>query len=360
MADNATTIAPITYSRFWERFHSGFLILVIIAALFGNGFVCMAVYKVRRLQKVSNYFLVSLAVSDILVVLLAIPFRIYFELNTEWQLGEHACRFWIFMDLLCSTASIVNLSIISVDRYLALSQSLRYLTILTVSRCRILIAAVWGFSFTLAAFSLHTWSSDGKFIYTQFCQNIDKLYYIVSTILGIIIPLIILIVLYCLVFKIALEQRVKIMNNNYNTPRGCEVGEQAERLRSRQSRAPTSPRRFAIRELKATKTLMIVVGAFLVCWLPLFVLMIMQQFVPQYINSLPRKTQEILGLLFLYTLPQFNSCLNPYIYTFHNSEFRAVFKVTFRKLLPFLKLQSKNDKHLDPLAIDSEFASTGF
>lgn len=360
MADNAittTTIAPITYSRFWERFHSGFLILVIIAALFGNGFVCMAVYRVRRLQKVSNYFLVSLAVSDILVVLLAIPFRIYFELNTEWQLGEHACRFWIFMDLLCNIASIVNLSIISVDRYIALSQSLRYLTILTVSRCRILIAAVWGFSFTLAAFSLHTWSSDGKFIYTQSCKDIDKLYYIVSTILGIIIPLIILIVLYCLVFKIALEQQVKIMNNNYNIPRGCEDAEQAERLRSR---TPTSPRRFAIRELKATKTLMIVVGAFLVCWLPLFVLVVMQQFVPHYISSLPPKTQEILGQLFLYTLPQFNSCLNPYIYTFHNSEFRAVFKVTFRKLLPFLKLQSKNDKHLDRLAIDSEFVSTGF
>ena len=354
MADNATTAAGVTYSRFWEVFHSGFLILVILAALFGNGFVCMAVCKVRRLQKVSNYFLVSLAVSDILVVLFAIPFRIYFELNTEWVLGEHACKFWIFMDLLCSAASMLNLSLISVDRYLALSKSLRYLAIATVTRCRIGIAAVWGFSFIIAAFSLHTWSSDGHFIYYPYCLKNDKLYYTISTILGIIIPLIILIVLYCLVFKIALEQRKKIMRNMYNTPPTSEDGVELR------SRSATNSRRFAIRELKATKTLIIVVGAFLVCWLPLFVLVVMQQYVPDYINSWPQKTQEILGLLFLYTLPQFNSCLNPYIYTCHNSEFRAVFKVTFSELLPFLKLTSKNEKRLGPFSADTDFVSTGF
>ena len=354
MADNETDTGT-TYSRFWEQFHSGFLILVIIAALFGNGFVCLAVYKVRKLQKVSNYFLVSLAVSDILVVAFSVPLRIYFELNKKWELGEHACKFWIIIDLVCCTASIVNLSVISVDRYLALSKSLRYFTIATVCRCRICIAAVWTFSLAIAVPSLHTWTPRGSTDDHPVCVKNDKWYYTASMILGILIPLIVLIVLYCLVFQIAIQQQKKIMTNTYNTPPSSEDGLE---MRPR-SCTTTSRRRFAIRELKATKTLIIVVGAFLICWLPLFVLLAMQQYVPDYVHSWPPKVQEILGLLFLYTLPQFNSCLNPYIYTFHNSEFRAVFKTACSKLLPFLKVRSKNDIHLARLTVvDTDFLST--
>ena len=351
MSGNVTTPSPIVYS-FWEQVHSGFLILVILAALFGNGFVCMAVYKVRRLQKVSNYYLVSLAISDILFALLSIPFRTYFEINTEWSLGEHACKLWIFMDFLCNTASILNLSLISVDRYIALSQSLRYLAIATISRCRLGIATVWLFSLTVASFSMHTWSSDGAFQYHKLCVKSDKLYYTVTTVLCIIIPLIVLIVLYCLVFKIAIQQRIKIMQNEYTNP---SYSEDSQQLRPR---TYSSPRKFAIRELKATKTLIIVVGAFLVCWLPLFVLVIMQQYVPHYVNNnMSQETQEILGLLFLYSLPQFNSCLNPYIYACHNSEFRKVFVETFGKVLPFLKKQSKNER--SQFSVDPDFISTG-
>ena len=350
----ASTDPPIKYSIL-EQVHSGFLILVVITAVLGNGFVCMAVYKVRRLQKVSNYFLVSLAVSDILFALFSIPFRIYFELNIEWQLGEHACKFYIFMDMLCSTASIVNLSLISVDRYLALSQSLRYLTIATVSRCRIGIAIVWGFSLANPVFALHSWSPDSKFVYEKTCKKIDKLFYAVSTTLSIIIPLIVLIVLYCLVFKIALAQQSKILKNEYVTPPSSEDG---HANRPQRPRSNTSPRRFAIRELKATKTLMIVVGAFLVCWLPLFVLVILQQYAPKYVENFPPKTQEILGLLFLYSLPQLNCCLNPYIYTCHNAEFREVFKIMIGKILPILKLKSKNDESLGPITEDHDLVST--
>ena len=353
MTDNRTDPA-VMYSRFWEQFHSGFLILVIIAALFGNGFVCLAVYKVRQLQKVSNYFLVSLAVSDILVVVFSVPLRIYFELNRKWELGEHACKFWIIIDLVCCTASIVNLSLISVDRYLALSKSLRYFTIATVRRCGICIAAVWTFSLVIAVPSFHTWTPRGSFEFYHECLKIDQWYYTVITTLGILIPLIVLIVLYCLVFQIAIKQQKKIMTNTYNTPPSSEDGLE---MRPR-SYTTTSRRRFAIRELKATKTLIIVVGAFLICWLPLFVLLAMQQYARDYVHRWPPKVQEILGILFIYTLPQFNSCLNPYIYTFHNSEFRAVFKTVCSKLLPFMKVRSKNDKHLARLTADIDFVST--
>lgn len=336
----------VEYSEFSERFQASFLIIVIAAALFGNGFVCMAVYWVRRLQKISNFFLISLAVSDILVVIFSAPFRVYFAFNVNWDLGEHTCKFWIFIDLLCNTASIINLSLISADRYLALSRTLRYATIVTFSRCCKAILAVWLYAFTIAVLSFFTWSSDGNFVSYPQCVKQDKLFYAFSLISGILVPMVILFVLYCLVFKIAVKQQRKIIQN-HSKPLIATV-------ETKGSRSDAKTRRFTIRELKATKTLIIVVGAFLICWLPIVVIMVMQQYANSYVRTLPKKTQEILGLLFLYTLPYLNSCLNPYIYTFHNAEFRAVFTETFSKLLPAFKCLSRKDDGDELKAVDTD------
>lgn len=334
------------YSREWEQIHSAFLVLVIFTALLGNGFVCAAVYRVRRLQKVSNYFLVSLAASDILVVLFAIPFRIYFELNSPsgWLLGKHACQFWIFVDLLCCSASIVNLSLVSVDRYVALSRPLRYVVIMTLRRCKISITSVWFFSFTISLLSVHTWSEDGSLRHNPACLKHDKIYYTLATVLAILIPLSVLVVLYCLVFKMALKQGKKIYGSalrNSLRPLRSQSGDSD----SLQTGHDSTRRRFAVRELKAAKTLIIVVGTFLLCWLPLFVILFLQQYSPTYIEKLSPKTQQILGQLFLFTLPPLNSALNPFIYTFFNVEFRKVFKDTLQKCLPFLKSKSSSENY---------------
>lgn len=334
-----TTLPIPQYSRLWEQITSGFLVLVIIAALLGNGFVCAAVYRVRRLQKPSNYFLVSLAASDILVALFSIPFRIYTVLNSSsgWLLGKHTCQFWIFIDLLCCSASIVNLSLVSVDRYIALSRPLRYLMIMTVQRCKMSILCVWLFSFTISILSVHTWSKDGYVKDYPVCLKQDKIYYTIITILAMLIPLTILMVLYCLVFKMAWEQNKKIYRTSNSFRSQGSISGNVEPFRS----SGVSRRlQFAMRELKAAKTLIIVVGTFLVCWLPFFILFLLQQYSPIYITRLSPKTQEILGQLFFYALPHLNSALNPYIYTVFNTEFRDVFK---DKLMPFLRSKFKDD-----------------
>ena len=330
------------YSREWEQIHCAFLIVIVTTALFGNGFICTSVYCNRRLRKVSYYFLVSLAASDILFVIFSLPFRIYFELNSGWLLGKQTCQFWIFVDLLCTSASIVSLSLISVDRYVALSRPLRYLVIMTVRRCVFSITAVWLFCFIISLLSVHTWSKDATFIHSPQCLKLDKVYYTVASILAILIPLIILLVLYFLVFKMAFEQSKKIHRGAYNNSPRPE--ESILNIASSLSRHSVSKRRqtSAIRELKATKTLIIVVGTFLLCWLPFCVLLLMQQHSPKYISSLSSKTQEIIGQLFLHTLPALNSAVNPFIYTFFNSEFRKVFRNTFEKPLTFLRSKLRN------------------
>lgn len=91
------------------------LALLIIWTLLGNFTVCAAVYRYRHLRaKVTNVFIVSLALSDLLVAVLVMPWKAVAEVAGFWPFGGF-CKTWLACDIMCSTASILNLCVISVD-----------------------------------------------------------------------------------------------------------------------------------------------------------------------------------------------------------------------------------------------------
>lgn len=67
------------------------------------------------LSRLSNLFLVSLAIADLLVAALVMPLALVNDLRL-WTMGETVCKAWIAVDVMCSTASIINLCAISLDR----------------------------------------------------------------------------------------------------------------------------------------------------------------------------------------------------------------------------------------------------
>ena len=78
--------------------------------------VVVAVSTERRLRKVGNSYIVSLAISDLLVGLVVTPIGLVYYLNDTWPLGGALCDLWVSLDVTCCTASIVNLCVISFDR----------------------------------------------------------------------------------------------------------------------------------------------------------------------------------------------------------------------------------------------------
>ena len=79
--------------------------------------MCLSVKREDSLRTVSNYFICSLAIADMMVALLVMPFAIYVEVvGGMWYLGSTLCDAWIFIDVIACTASILNLTAISVDR----------------------------------------------------------------------------------------------------------------------------------------------------------------------------------------------------------------------------------------------------
>ena len=92
--------------------------LLITIAILGNFLVCVAILTDAGLRTLSNLFFFSLAVSDLLVASLVMPFAMVNDLTGSWWFGKDFCKLWIAADVMSCTASIINILAISFDRYL--------------------------------------------------------------------------------------------------------------------------------------------------------------------------------------------------------------------------------------------------
>ena len=294
---------------------TAFLILIMVVTFLGNFMVCLVVYLHRRLRTVTNYFIVSLAVSDLLISVLSVPFRIHQTLhNGVYCLNTALCWTWMLTDLTCACASICNLAAISVDRYIAIVHPFRYHSLMTTKVGWGVIALVWTYSVAWAALASFNWTDfdEERFFTNQECRKSDKIFYTVATAMDFYLPLLIVLIMYGLVFRVAMNQ-----------------------ARAVASLQPTSNRdrrgrRFSInivREVKAAKTLAIVIGAFVICWFPFFTLMMISLWNLELLKEPRLSEQTRLGLrgTFNYVLPTINSTLNPIIYALFNRDFRSAF-----------------------------------
>lgn len=132
--------------------------LINVVVICGNTLVIAAVAVTSKLQTITNYFIVSLAVADLLVGLTTLPFSLTYEVLKIWVFGTIWCQVWLAVDVWLSTSSILNLCAISFDRYIAVTRPVQYPSLMTSKRARILIAAVWIVSFVICFPPLVGWN----------------------------------------------------------------------------------------------------------------------------------------------------------------------------------------------------------
>uniref|UniRef100_A0A8D2KSG0 5-hydroxytryptamine receptor 2B n=2 Tax=Varanus komodoensis TaxID=61221 RepID=A0A8D2KSG0_VARKO len=127
------------------------ILTVIIPTIGGNILVILAVSLEKKLQYATNYFLMSLAVADLLVGLFVMPIAlltILFEI--AWPLPRDLCPVWLFLDVLFSTASIMHLCAISLDRYIAIKKPIQASQYNSRATTLIKITVVWLISIGIA------------------------------------------------------------------------------------------------------------------------------------------------------------------------------------------------------------------
>ncbi|KAF6209913.1 hypothetical protein GE061_015667 [Apolygus lucorum] len=177
---------------------------IIVAAVLGNALVITSVVRHRKLRIITNYYVVSLAMADLLVALCAMTFNASVELTGGvWMFGPFMCDVWNSLDVYFSTASILHLCCISVDRYYAIVRPLQYPITMTHRTVSLMLANVWTLpaliSFTPIFLGWYTTAEHEKYrqLHPEECSFVVNNYYaIVSSCISFWIPGVVMVTMY--------------------------------------------------------------------------------------------------------------------------------------------------------------------
>ncbi|XP_017274997.1 alpha-1D adrenergic receptor [Kryptolebias marmoratus] len=311
-----------------------FLSAFILVAFVGNILVILSVVCNKHLQNITNFFIVNLAMADLLLSVIVLPFSASLEVLGCWAFGRVFCNIWAAVDVLCCTASILSLCIISIDRYIGVKYCLKYPSIMTERRAAAILVLVWVSSVVISVGPLLGWKEPPP-VDDSICSITEEpAYALFSSLFSFYLPLLVILVMYFRVYVVARR-----------TTRSLEAGVKRERDKSvevvlrihcrslledaRPASSKSSknhPFRSSLsvrlmkfsREKKAAKTLAIVVGMFILCWLPFFFFLPLGSLFPSL-----KPSETVFKVIFW--LGYFNSCINPIIYPCSSKEFQRAF-----------------------------------
>ncbi|XP_001631778.2 neuropeptide Y receptor type 2 isoform X2 [Nematostella vectensis] len=306
---NQTFVAPqddITEPLGMRIVRLAIYIIIFLIATIGNSLVIFVVYKTRELHTVTGYLIANLAIADLGVGLLCIPFTVvFYELNFVWPFGAFMCKM-ICLQPLFLMASVATLMAISIDRH----QSIVYPfnPRISLTQGKLIIALVWLIGM-LPAFPMlgvlelvetprgptctETWP-DMDFGAT-INSKLSFAYTIASFVLTYAVPLPLIIILY---IRIALKLREAI-KDAADRP-GFQAAQQTRKI---------------------IKMLVAVVVCYALCYLPFHGMVFLNY--SQVVENTP-----IVYLIQSYcqVIMYFNSASNPILYAFLGDQFRNGFK----------------------------------
>ncbi|KAK2840474.1 hypothetical protein Q5P01_014214 [Channa striata] len=271
-------------------------------------YILLLLISLLTLHSPTNLLLLSLAVSDFLVGFLVMPVEVLL-MGTCWVLGELMCALYFFLPVILISASVGNMVLISIDRYVAICSPLHYPTLITENTVTFSVCLCWACSVFYSIFLLYdNLQQPGRYnsCYGECMVNING---DVDLVVAFIIPVTIIIVLYLRVFVVAVCQ-ARAMRSQVAA---VSVGFSVSWL-------------MKLSELKAARTLGVVVVVFLICYSPYYCLCLTGR------NILIGSSTEAFMSFVMY----FNSCLNPVIYASFYPWFRKAVKhiVTLQILQP--------------------------
>ncbi|XP_078512029.1 D(3) dopamine receptor [Lissotriton helveticus] len=193
--------------------HSYYALLycfLIFAIVFGNVLVCLAVLRERSLQTTTNYLVVSLAVADLLVATLVMPWVVYLEVTGGiWTFSRASCDVFVTMDVMMCTASILNLCAISIDRYTAVIMPVQYNTGETsCRRVSLMILTVWVLSFAVSCPLLFGFNTTGD---PEICSISNPDFVIYSSVVSFYLPFVVTLLVYIRIYFALRSRRKRII-----------------------------------------------------------------------------------------------------------------------------------------------------
>ncbi|NXH17938.1 DRD2 protein, partial [Bucco capensis] len=189
------------------NYYAMLLTLLIFVIVFGNVLVCMAVSREKALQTTTNYLIVSLAVADLLVATLVMPWVVYLEVVGEWRFSRIHCDIFVTLDVMMCTASILNLCAISIDRYTAVAMPMLYNTRYSSKRrVTFMIAVVWVLSFAISCPLLFGLNNTEE----KECIIANPAFVVYSSIVSFYVPFIVTLLVYVQIYMVLRRRRKRV------------------------------------------------------------------------------------------------------------------------------------------------------
>ena len=283
------------------------LIVMTTACLTGNSLTCFAVYRNKTLRTSTNLYVIALAISDIINAGMVMSLAVGVLITGRWPYGEALCNLHAFFTLFSVYVSPTTMGLTAYNRYVRIVKSQdQYSRIFTAARSKMYVAAIW---LTVSGYvvipRIAGWTEYGFIPGYAVCTIVHPTeamkitHYSVVVSLFFLLPLGTATVSYYKVFK-------AINQHNFNMRQGKE-----------------QEGRITAKEIKITKSLAIVVLAFGLCWVPFWIIAVMQRFTSDAV--VPRSVQLLCTFLLF-----FSSTINPFIYAGMNPSFRAEFRSILR------------------------------
>ncbi|XP_019635255.1 PREDICTED: neuropeptide FF receptor 2-like [Branchiostoma belcheri] len=283
-------------------------LLIFLLCLIGNMMVCFAILRIPRMRTVTNYFLMNLAVSDLLVAFFCIPFTLVDNILLGWQFGDVMCRLTPAVQVVSVAASIFTLVAVAIDRF----YSVVYPTEpkLTGKSMLKILVAVWVFALvfsvpqTLLMEDKHESFEGELFLHTckENAPDWRQAYTVCLFLFCYVGPLGVVVFLYA---------RIGYAVWSKPTPGG--------------DTAPNEVKQVSLKKkLKVIKMLLIVVVMFAFLWLPLHTIFMLYDF-----GNLDKQQRDMVDV-YIYPVAHWmsylSSSLNPIIYGYYNENFRTAYK----------------------------------
>ncbi|KAI0234577.1 G_PROTEIN_RECEP_F1_2 domain-containing protein [Lamellibrachia satsuma] len=328
-----TSVAP-TDAAATAGVQTASVIIIFLASFIANGTVFVVFYCKPSLLTLSNRLVLNLAISNFLLTILILPFIVVASVTQTWHLGVTWCRLSGFATTLLFAACIFTLLVISVDRYYAVIRPLHYSIHITSRRLCCFLAAIWGSACVIAAPPLVGWNRITYQADKNLCtvdwrsqSAADRAYTYTFLVVCFCLPLAVMAWVYVRIFRAAQSTSARARRNS--TEVGLvqhAVGNGA--LQAAHARRPTLQLRRGSTSVgsgrglfllhkddhKAAKTGLIVMTAFVVCWLPFFTLIAVEASAG---DDAARHLPGWLGSAAVWTA--FCGCaLNPLVYVFRS------------------------------------------
>lgn len=271
-------------------------IIVCVVGLGGNTLVIHIVLHYSKVESVTNIYILNLAIADELFML-SLPFLAVQNTLDSWPFGSFMCRLVMTVDSINQFTSIFCLTVMSVDRYLAVAHPIRSSKWRRPQVAKVVSATIWALSFLVVLpvvvfANVQEKGGTCNITWPQPANIWEAAFIIYTSTVGFFCPLLVICLCYLLiVFKI--------------------------RSSGKKVHATSTKRRKS--ERKVTRMVVIIVAMFVVCWLPFYALNVVNLLV-----SLPPDYQGL--YFFVVVLIYANSCANPIVYVFLSDNFKRGFR----------------------------------